>query len=682
MGKKQNNKLPEVCLLKISGRGRDGDLTAVVAEKKFAGDYKIFVSENRRIKPALSEGDEVLARLRRKGDVYWAKPMVRTAAVGAGNEIFCGVVEKRNGHYYVRAAEKNARQEYLLEKSKGLKDGDFVKVSLSGERRFHQAFVIENMGPFDLNKASSSLVLDKYDIPYLWNTAVAGELKRLPKAESEGRLDLTQVPLVTVDGDDSKDFDDAVWAEQTAGGFNLIVAIVDVAFYVRPGSELDREAYRRGNSVYLPNKVIPMLPEKLSNDLCSLNPQQKRPCLACLMRIDNNGNLLTSEFKRAVMKSAARLTYREVQNAWNGDKSSNVLPVFQTTVMPLYYAYQALDKARKKRGALELNVPEYKIKTDKDGNVCSIMPEEENDANRMIESFMVAANVAAAQTLEKFKLPIMFRVHDKPPVEKAAEFKPLAESLGMKFPDMTALKPAHLNKLLAKGDNSGIGMMILRLQAQAQYSPDNIGHFGLALKDYVHFTSPIRRYADLLIHRALIRALDMGEGALEAEATKGLFTEIGKHLVETERKAVSAERDMAARFTAAYVHPCIGQDFEVRIVGITTAGLFVRIDNLGAEGLIPLSSLPDDDYDITDGNLALEGTYSGLVFAMGEVVTGRLTEAVPATGSLTFKYVDPEDGVGYYEKKSRKTGRRKQESKQSRNGKNIKKTKRKVKKND
>ena len=251
----------------------------------------------------------------------------------------------------------------------------------------------------------------------------------------------------------------------------------------------------------------------------------------------------------------------------------------------------------------------------------------------------------------------------------------------MKFPDISALKTSHLNKLLLQSSEDkwggGIGMMILRLQAQAQYSPNNIGHFGLALKDYVHFTSPIRRYADLLIHRALIRALEMGAGGLENEATKELFIDIGKHLVETERKAVSAERDLASRFTAEYVQPCIGPDFDVRIVGITTAGLFVRIDCLGAEGLIPLSTLPDDDYDIAEGNLALEGTYSGLVFEMGEIIQARLTEVVPATGSMTFKYVDKEDGVDYYEKKSRKTGRRtmKEKTKHS-----SKKMKRKAKK--
>ena len=650
MKKKQKNKVDFIDgadgVFEVFQITPGGDLLARTKGKK----EPLLVLENRRIKPPLGVGDEFVGKVSNYGSLWWVKPTARTRTVLQECEKIYGIVEKREGKFYLKSAEKNAKMDYLLEKCGKLKDGDFVRVELSGDRKFKQARVVKNFGRFDLNKATASLVLDKYEIPYEFDEKITKELAGLPKMKMGDRLDLTSVDLVTIDGDDSKDFDDAVWAEKTVLGYNLIVAIADVSFYVRPETALDKEAKRRGNSVYLPNMVVPMLPEKLSNNLCSLMPHKPRAAIACLMSINNDGKLTGFEFKRAVIQSSARLTYKNVQLAIDGK-----MPELEKYVKPLYQAYLALDKARQKRGALELETTEIKINVDKNGQIKSIAPEENLLANKLIEEFMVAANNAAALTLEKYKQPIMFRVHDRPPEEKMADMKDLLQNLDMKLPDWAALKPEHFNKLIEKcqrsGEQQGISELVLRMQAQAQYSPKNIGHFGLGLKDYVHFTSPIRRYADLLIHRALVSALNLPEGGGLSEREADKFDDTAQHLCETERKAVNAERDLTARFVSAYLQPAVGQEFEVTVSGISTAGVFVRIDTLGAEGLIPLSSLPDDDYVLENGNTRLLGRLTNREFAFGDVLKAKLLEASPISGGLIFKYIDPEDGEAYYAKK-------------------------------
>lgn len=648
---KRKIREPETKKFVICGIGEDGELWAAAGGK--GKPYPVI--PNRRIKPPLEKGDEFVGEaVFRQGDAY-VKPLVRVVRTETGEDKFYGIVERRDGRFYLRMSEKNERFCYVLKHPGKARDGDFVSVSLQGTRCYKEVEILKNFGRFDLNKATASLILEKYDVPYVFGGKTEKELKCLPDFDVSVREDLTSVPLVTIDGDDSKDFDDAVWAERTDGGFRLLVAIADVSFYVRPGSDLDREAYRRGNSVYLPNMVIPMLPEKLSNELCSLQPQQKRAAVVCAMEIDKDGRLRQYSFKRAVVRSAARLTYSEVQKALDGEKSVNIAPVFKQVVLPLAEAYAALEKARNKRGALNLESDEIKVKVGKSGEVVSIKKAETYTSHKIVEEFMIAANVAAALQLKKSGLPIMYRVHDRPPEEKFRELAPVVKELGMKLPDIPALKPGHLNKILEKGKKEGfaegINGMILRTLAQAQYSPENIGHFGLGLKDYVHFTSPIRRYADLLIHRALVKSCGLPDGgALEDEASVSAFKEIGTHLCETERKAVSAERDLTARFVSAYLQPSAGQDFEVKIVGLTTAGMFVRIDYLGAEGLIPLTSMPDDYYILGEGNLELMAERRGLVFRMGEKITARLAEASPITGGLIFKYLDPDEGDGYYAK--------------------------------
>ncbi len=640
--KNKKNRLPDNCLMEVSGLSEDGDLMAVTVDPEDNPfGHKIYLSGNGKIKPALAEGDRFIARLSLRKDVWWAKPLARTEAAGCEVEQVHGVIEERGGKYYLKSAEKNSRMDYLLDEIGSSQTGDFVKVALIGERKFKQAKIIKNYGSFNLSKATDLIILEKYGISDVFPESVLKEASRLKGYCPAGREDLTRLPLVTIDGDDSKDFDDAVYAEKTNGGFHLVVAIADVACYVRPGAELDREAYRRGNSVYLPGLVVPMLPEILSNDLCSLRPGKIRPCLACSMQIDNDGNLLSYEFCRALMKSAARLTYREVQNAFEGRHSLQTQGLFKTVIQPLYEAYFALRKARERRGSLELDPVEVEVKLDAGGNILCVGRAEHFLSHEIVEEFMIAANVSAAKRLEQSKLPVMFRVHDKPLEEKLKDFAPLLHSLHMKLPNYPSLKPSHLNKVLDESRKhnmgAGINSMIMRLQCQAKYSPENIGHFGLALSDYAHFTSPIRRYADLLVHRALIKACGMPDaGALEDGASVGQFKQIGEHLCETERTAAQAERDSIARYVSAYLQPSVGADFEVRISGLTNAGIFVSIENLGADGLIPMRTLPKDTYCISEGNAEMVGLKTGRRFILGDMLTACLTEASALNGALTF----------------------------------------------
>lgn len=654
---KKITQLPDYPLnLRIVGQGAQGDLIAEVVGGGFVPKReKIFVIENKKIKPALVEGDEFIGTVFKHQGHYAVKPITRTLMKSEQKENFYGIVAYKNGMFYVSPAEKNQRTDYLLSAKEKVKNGDFVRFELVGEQRFKKVKILKNFGTFDFSKALAPLILEKYEIPYLFDPRLEKELQNLPLYDKKQRLNLTSVPLVTIDGEEAKDFDDAVYAKKINGGFELIVAIADVSFYVRDGSVLDQEAYQRGNSVYLPNKVIPMLPEKLCNDLCSLRPGVERACIACQMVINDEGELQTYQFHRAVMKSAARLTYQEVQAGLDGKKSPKIAPIFKKVILPLFEAYQALDKARKKRGALELETTEIKIKTDKDGHVLSVAKVENLTANRIIEEFMIAANVAAALTLKNKSLPVMYRVHDRPQKEKLEDIKPLLQELKLKLPEAEALLPQHFNRVLnlceKKGYAQGIGEMILRLQAQAKYTPKNIGHFGLGLPDYVHFTSPIRRYADLLIHRALVRVCSLPEGGGLAERfTLCQFEEIGNHLSETERRAVNAERDVTARLLSSYLVVMEGQILDVKVSGVSNAGVFVCVDCCGAEGLIPMSSLPDDDYDFVLGNMGLRGKFCGLSFLLGESCKAKLLEASPITGGLIFKYWDPQEGDGYYEK--------------------------------
>jgi ribonuclease R len=466
------------------------------------------------------------------------------------------------------------------------------------------------------------------------------------------REDLRSVPLVTIDGADARDFDDAVWAEPDAarpGGWHALVAIADVAWYVRPGDALDEAALERGNSVYFPDRVVPMLPEELSNELCSLKPAVERACIAVHLYIDSEGRLERHRFVRGLMRSAARLTYEAAQAAIDGNPDAQSRPLVEPVLRPLYGVYRALDAARLKRGSLELDLPERQIFLDPAGRVARIEPRQRLDSHKLIEELMICANVAAAETLERLKQPCMYRVHDVPDPAKLAALREFLDHLGLpglKLAKGQAIRPRHFNDILRKAAGTPfaplVHQLVLRSQAQAVYSPNNLGHFGLGLRRYAHFTSPIRRYSDLLVHRALVAGQNFGAGALPPTDPKA-FAATGEHVSMTERRAAAAERSASDRYLVAFLAERVGASFPGRINGVTRAGLFVTLSETGADGLVPMRSLPGDYYEHDEAHHRLIGRRTRRSFTLGDPVTVRLAEANSVTGSLLFTMTEAGD---------------------------------------
>ncbi|MDE1904363.1 MAG: VacB/RNase II family 3'-5' exoribonuclease, partial [Alphaproteobacteria bacterium] len=439
-------------------------------------------------------------------------------------------------------------------------------------------------------------------------------------------------------------FDDAVWAAPDPdrdGGWHALVAIADVAHYVRAGDALDATARDRGNSVYFPDRVVPMLPEALSNELCSLKPGVDRACMTVDLWIDADGQLTRHQFRRGLMRSAARLTYEEAQAAADGRPNDKTAPLLDRVLKPLYGVYRALERARAARGTLDLDIPERRILLDPSGRIARIEPRDRLDSHKLIEELMIAANVAAAETLERLKQPCMYRVHDSPDPERLAALARFLDGIGIHGLTLArgqVVRPQHFNAILRRAKGTPyerlVNALVLRSQAQAEYSPENLGHFGLSLRRYAHFTSPIRRYADLLVHRALISGHHFGRDGLPQPA--GDFKAIGAHISMTERRAAAAERSAADRYTAAFLAERVGAEFAARINGVTRAGLFITLDETGADGLIPIRTLPGDYYIHDEAHHSLKGRRSGRTYVLGDPVRVRLAEADTVTGSLLF----------------------------------------------
>ncbi|MDE2008378.1 MAG: ribonuclease R, partial [Rhodospirillales bacterium] len=501
------------------------------------------------------------------------------------------------------------------------------------------ARVIERLGRMGDARSVSLIAIATHDIPHVFPPEAEAEADAARVAPLARREDLRAVPLVTIDGADARDFDDAVFAEPDPdhpGGFRLLVAIADVAHYVRPGSALDRTARERGNSVYFPDRVVPMLPEALSNGWCSLRPQEDRGCLFAELRIDATGRKTAHRFGRGLMRSAARLTYEQVQQAQDGvtrlDLPSGLLD-------HLYAAFRALLAARIARGTLDLDLPERQVILHPNGRVADVRARPRLDSHRLIEEFMVLANVAAAEELGRHRAPCLYRIHAPPSAEKLEELRSFLHGIGISLPPGDQVHPRDLDRVLRQvagtDESLLVNEVVLRSQSQAAYSPDNIGHFGLALSAYAHFTSPIRRYADLLVHRALVRALRLGPDGLEPDAGAG-FEDTGAHITATERRAQAAERDAIDRYLAAFMADRVGQSFAARVSGVTRFGLFVTVGENGASGIVPRSALPDDLWHHDAREQSLSGRRTRLVFRLGQAVEARLAEANPATGSLLF----------------------------------------------
>ncbi|MGH6931608.1 MAG: ribonuclease R [Dongiaceae bacterium] len=650
--------LPEVCVVEITGTDTDGEVLArPIAWPDESAPPKILLAPERRGTPALGPGDRVLARLARIGrNLYEGRPIRQLAGapkrVIGLYEIVAGVGGR------LRPTDRRVKTEYRIAATdaNGAVPGELVLAGVLPTHRLGllQARVVERLGRFGDAKTISLISVHEHDIPTDFSrdaVALAEAAKPVPLGE---RADLRQLPLITIDGDDARDFDDAVYAAPDAdpnnpGGFRLIVAIADVAHYVRPGDALDREAQRRGNSVYFPDRVVPMLPEALSNELCSLRPHQDRACLAVDMTIDRHGRKRHHRFMRGLMRSAARLTYEQVQGARDGAPDGTTGPLLDPVIAPLYGGFTALMAQRVKRGTLDLDIPERRVLIDRDGRISGIVPRVRLDSHRLIEEYMILANVAAAETLEAKHMPCMYRIHDSPDPAKFEALREFVGSLGLSLARGQVIRPATFARLLEQAARTPYASMlsdlVLRTQAQAAYSPQNIGHFGLALSRYCHFTSPIRRYADLLVHRALIASHGFGKDGLTRD-DREIFSKLGEQISATERRAATAERDATDRYVAAFLADRVGEIFTGRISGVTRFGLFVTLAESGGSGIVPISSLPTDFYDHDERSHALVGRRRGRRFQLAERVAVRLTEATPITGGLVLQLIEGEDSAG------------------------------------
>ena len=639
--------LPNVGVIEVTGTDENGDVVAQPLNwREDRRPPVIYVQNNDRKFKAPGAGDRLLARLTRLDDQTYEAAVMRR--LNAGPKSILGVFDD---DFRIHPVERGQRYDYEVppDQTMGAEPGELVSAELMSRRRYGlpQAKVIERLGRGDGPSAYSHIAVHLHGIPDRFSQESLDEAAACGEAPLNDRVDLRNVPLVTIDGEDARDFDDAVFAEPVdpaarAGErqWHIIVAIADVAWYVRPGSRLDTEARDKGNSVYFPDRVVPMLPEDLSNGWCSLRPGEDRPCMAVHLWIDADGNPQDYRFERAMMRSHARLTYTQVQNAREGDTDETTAPLMAGVIEPLFGAFDSFMAARLRREPLDLQVPEALVIIDqKTGDVAELSERPQLDSHRLIEEFMIAANVAAATALEKAKQPFLYRIHDEPPADKMEAFREFAGSLGLKFPKGQVLTPGGFNQFVRRARELEMGPVIssavLRSQSQAVYTGANDGHFGLALRRYCHFTSPIRRYADLVVHRALIEGLNLGAGGrLEDPAA---IDTLGEHLSVTERRAAAAERETVDRFVAAYFQSHVGEERAGTISGVAQFGLFVTLSGAASEGLVPVRSLPNDRYIFDENRRLLSGQRTGLKFRMGDPIDVIIREANPTSGSLVLE---------------------------------------------
>jgi ribonuclease R len=646
--------LPPVVLADITGRDSDGELLARPTEwdeETHGAPPVIRIATSRRPRPGevAGVGDRALLRVERTGEetngrVIKLIDRAKHRVLG----IFRGL--PGGGGRLVPIDKKQLGRELTIARDHagGAVDGDLVAVEVARQGRLGLAAgsVVERLGSLASEKAVSLIAIHAHGIPHVFSSALIAEAEATRPATLEDREDWREVPFVTIDPPDAKDHDDAVHAlpdrdPRNPGGHLVTVAIADVAHYVRPGSALDRVALERGNSVYFPDRVVPMLPERISNDLCSLRPREDRPALAVRMVIGADGRKRSHTFHRVMIRSAARLHYEQAQLAVSGRTDEITEPIAERILEPLYAAYRAVRHARDERGPLDLELPERKIMLKSDGTVDRVIMPQRLESHRLIEEFMILANVAAAETCERVRVPLIYRVHDEPSPEKLNALREFLLTLDISLPKGGALRPDAFNRILQRVKGRDVERLVnevvLRSQAQAEYSSENFGHFGLNLRRYAHFTSPIRRYADLVVHRALIRSQKLGAGG-PAEATDGrTLAEVAANISATERRAMKAERETADRLIAHFLADRVGATFDGHISGVTRAGLFVELDETGADGLIPARYIGDEYFRFNEAGRAFVG--GAARYRLGDPVTVELVEAAPVAGALRFRLV-------------------------------------------
>ena len=682
------DRLPPVSVLKVAGADRDGDLFAEPMEWHGEGTAPRILIIAKRGDPALGEGDRILSRLTLvtgEDHAYEARLIRR---IGTNPKRILGIFRARSEGGRIVPIDKGGDKEWAVEGDgvNGARDGELVEAEQAGPKGrmgLPKAKIVDRLGDPSAPRAVSLIAIHQHGIPDAFPDDVVAEADAMKPAGLKGREDLREMPLVTIDPSDGRDHDDACYAHadddpKNEGGHVLWVAIADVAHYVTPGSALDREARKRGNSTYFPDRVVPMLPDRLSGDLCSLHEGVPRACLAVRMVLDATGEKLSHTFHRGLMRSPASLHYEEVQQAIDGQPNDRTKPLLEPVLRPLYAAYAALQDARARRQPLDLDLPERRIVLDDDGTVQSVNFKDRLDAHKLIEEFMVLANVAAAETLLAKKQPLLFRVHEEPPKEKLDSLRETAQAAGFNLAKGQVLQTAHLNKLLndAAGSEDAelINISTLRSMTQAYYAPQHIGHFGLALKSYAHFTSPIRRYADLVVHRALCAAHGWSDMPLEDFES---LEQTGQHISDTERRSMTAERDTTDRYLASYLSERVGSAFTGRISGVARFGAFVKLDETGADGLLPMRALGREYFHYDGEANTLRGSDTGMTIGIGQRVVVKLADAVPVTGGIALELLEIE-GAKIKQSSRSPAGRGNPRRKAGKGKRKADKTKRKV----
>jgi ribonuclease R len=648
--------VPKVTVLRIVAVD-DGDLVAIPdswAEDAPGDPPRLIIREAKgrpargeKRQPALKRGDRVLARTEETEAGWLAYPMKKLPARTDG---LMGIVEiDAAGKAWLAPIDKRVRQSARIAELGEAEEGQLVIAERVGRSERAGVSVIEVVGDPLAPKSFSLIAIAKHGIPHIFPEAALAEAKVAARLalSPDHREDLRHLPIVAIDPADARDHDDAIWAEPDGqGGFNAVVAIADVSFYVRPGSALDREARNRGNSVYFPDRVVPMLPEVLSADVCSLKEGEDRAAMACHLRIDPEGKVTKFRFTRALVRIAHNIAYEDAQ----GLVDSGAPPEHLAN---LWAAWKALAAAREARDPLELELPERRVVLDEQGRIAEIALRERLDAHRVVEDFMIAANVAAAKALEAKTAPVVYRVHEPPQREKLIALRDYLATMGKKLALGQVITPSLFNRMLKdvtdEAEKAQVMEAVLRSQMQAYYGPSNAGHFGLALGSYAHFTSPIRRYADLLVHRALVDAykLEQPDPKTDLPATSGLserdrasLQQVADAISQTERRAMEAERDTIDRYVAAWLSARIGEVFDTRITGVQSFGFFATIVGLGGDGLVPVSTLGAERFHFDEAAKALIGSESGTRYAAGDRLRLKLAEANALTGSLKFVPVD------------------------------------------